>query len=707
MAEFDPKAYAQEVLGTKPDTEQPFDPKKYASLASPAPATGASPEGTPLQTARPFSPGESFLRLNTAATPGMAEEGGKAIDTATNYAERAGNVLGPVVRPALNVAERFISAPARAAIGTVIAPLKAAGQRMRGEPTEEYGMESPLSAISHTMVRGPQNAPTPQQMATGLGMSEEPGGEWLRKLGPQGQEVINAPSAATIGGTIIGAATDPITYMGYKAPIAAEVRGAAKGIGAVSRAAESVAESAGITAPRTVGNITRGIGSKLSEEAESLTHAKVLPDFAETAEVAARAGISPAELPKSVEFGPNSKVSVAESALYEKLGGEALRETHTNALNKVKTYLDSQIEGIGGGQILDETAAGQHLKTAYNDSVKAQMADQADSYKAIAADAGALPVNTDKLNAALDTYEQKANSMMEYSADKETGDVRPVTNSAGQNLLLQVNGVRQNSQNINQLANAISMVGQEAYRVPGLMEAPRDVPQLRQLYKDLRSTFIDNVREVAPDRADALVAHNDRMTNLLRNRELIEDTVKNVDKDPQQQFRAIMRTNVNRVQALRDIVGEDKFRPLKAAFIDSLGRVNPGGNWTFQNLISDMNRNEKFLKEILTPQELAELKKSTDLGLKIERTRGISTANTSAGMGVARAFRHPGEYIAETALNREYMEQLARKARQAAAPPQRNIPKTILQQGTRQVPMRYADQLLEEQRRKREAGQEP
>ena len=700
--EFDPNDYGEFNPAEYDAKEEEFNINEYT------PPVGAGPDQVPLAAAPKFSPTENTLRQTftggaplprplTAAVRGTGE-------AEEQYVAPWGRFLGPAAGAGLEGLRRLTVAPVTAAAGSYL--------KLMTHPTDLTWKDYPAVAAGRAMLTG--------EGATGGSMAEEMGlsdvqpdiGSGIKYSGPKGQEEVPLlPSPRTAVAQGINAAADPVTWMGFKAALT-PFKLAGRAASGVWKAGEDVAEYLGAKAPKTVGTAVRGVAKGLSEEVGSMTRAELSPELPKYAATAEKAGIDPADLPAGVRYGQGSRMENAESTMFEKPGGAELRELRQGTLDTTKKYVDDQISKISGGPVLDEVSAGEHLKKSYNSAVSQQMADQENSYKTIAGEYYMTPVPEKagaKLNAVLDEYEAKARAMEEHATvkDPESDNVRHVIqqNKMGENLSTVVAGIRENSRNLGELSRNIKIVGDEAYKVRGFYDAPADSIVLKKMYKDLRQTFIDTVQEIDPDRAAQLVEHNNRMTTLLSNRDLLEDIIKKADTDPAKQFSEIMKGNTSRVKALRQVIGEDNFRPLRGAYLESLGNTTGTGTWNFQGYINALNKNEKFLKEILTPQELADFRDATALGQKIESSKGISTARTSAGQEGHRQFRNIVGSTIDAAANRAYLDLMAQRAGGAAeeAGGLMNGPivRPVVRQAWRQGLPRYADIQAEEQKRRK------
>src|SRR5690606_37307787 len=73
--------------------------------------------------------------------------------------------------------------------------------------------------------------------------------------------------------------------------------------------------------------------------------------------------------PASVEFGPNSVLSRGERSVAEGPTGEALLNRHGTALEQVRKAVDKRFKDTGGGRLMDEIEAGQHLRDSFDRGV--------------------------------------------------------------------------------------------------------------------------------------------------------------------------------------------------------------------------------------------------------------------------------------------------------------------------------------------------
>lgn len=616
MADFDPAKYAAE------DDSEGFDPAAYAAELEPM-------------------------------TPAEAKAAQQALDSSqiTKVAKTVGGVAVKTAAFGGGLVDRVAGAPVRSAVGAGLA-----GQ-------------SPLSAYVEQFGGDPAKAPTGKDLAAQMGLSTEATLDAPLIFNPfdPAQKKVSPAGVAGFG---LDIATDPTTYIGPGAFIKGGAKGLGKaGMAGVKMAAKGTDIVTGTKAATKLLEGTEGAVKGVGLAAHEMFNPKVAADFPELAKIGESAGISPKDLPKSVEFGPDSSVSWAERGLYERPAGEAQRVKFHAVQQKVRDAFDQKVTQIGGGVVPTRVEAGNMLRKSYDDAITAHMSNQANSYKAVAGDLANVPID-DKVRGpieqVLQKYRDKAGSMIEFKTNPETGMIEKVPNAEGANLLLQLEGVAANTNTLGNLGDALKIVGAEAYRTRTLAMPPADVATLRQLYRDLSNGFVDTVKEINPERGAKLVEHNKRMHDVLKKRELVEDIIKNVDKDPDQVFKALMEGNTNRLQAVKELLPPEEFQALKATLVDGMRRETASGDWTFGRLHQQMRDKRKFLEVALEPGELKTLDEFSRLGNRLGEPR-LSTSGTGASIANQNIFKRGLEELKAGVANQTFVDSAAARGRLNAA----------------------------------------
>lgn len=601
-----------------------FDPQAYLSKK---------------QASTPFDP-EAYLANKG---PGLVEQWSQAgLDTMRS----AGTGLGKLASTAGTAGDYIGGAPTRAAIGA--------------------GLEgkNPATAFFGQYAKRPADAPTGKELAAKAGLSTEetlpaplifnPFDKAQQKVSPAGVvgfgvDVLADPTNLIPVGTIAKAGTTTtMKAVGTGAKAAAKATDLVLGTDKTMKALEAV----------------KGTGTALKQgvaaAGKKFFFPRVAEDFGEYAAIAEKHGISPAELPPSVEFGPNSAITYAWRSNYEGKLGEEARRKFGEVQGKVRAATDRVIEKIAGGTPPPtKLEAGAALRESYNANVAREMAMQDDSYRAIADAMPNVAVTGqayETLSKKLDRYANEAKQMLTFHKGS------PELRSEAQHILGMIEGVEASTKSLPEMRLALISIGREAFkaRAPGMI--PVDVAMMRQLYNDSREAFVDAVRQADPARAQALVEHNKRVSALFEDRKLLEKIVDNPAKDDAQVFDAIFSGGTNHVKALERIVDAETFNKLTATFVDDLRRETKSGEWTFGRLHQQLQNKRNVLSSILNREDMQAIDDLTRLGNRMGEPR-LSTSGTGASIAQQNWWSDAKAEVA----NLGFVQGMADRARNAAA----------------------------------------
>lgn len=526
------------------------------------------------------------------------------------------NILVPVAKGAAWAGEkfeRFTGAPARAAISAAL------------------DAENPVTAFAGQFGRDSSRAPTGKDLAAKVGVSTEASipAPWMNPFNPKQDRI----SPAGILGLGIDVLADPSNFI----PIAGQIKGAAKGGLAVADiAAQAVAKGSDLALGTKMATEVYG-GAKraakgLAEGVSGLVKAKVAPDFAELAKIAADHGIDPKNLPAMVEFGPDSAATQAYKANFEGPLGQAKREQLSVVRGQVREATDEAIRRLNGGaDIPDKLDAGEMIRQRYNAAVREEMSQQDNSYRAVAERYPNLQIDRAKLAESLKPIRDKAEEMLSLHSGN------PEISARGKHILGVLDVLEGTGEGIGPPApltisrarQYLRVIGEEAFssRPPGMV--PIDKKALGTVYDELRGGIMKSLEKADPEQASLLADHNKRIAKLFENRNLLEKHITNADKDGAQLFDSIFNGNVNRIAALRSILTPDEMGTLTATFLDGLRKEAASGEWTFGRFHQQLVNKEKFIKTLLFDKEAKEIDDLVKLGNRLGDGR-LSTSGTGA-----------------------------------------------------------------------------
>jgi hypothetical protein len=559
----------------------------------------------------------------------------------------------------------------------VVPPVAAVGRfvdRYVGAPTRAghaalQDGNNPFSAFWDQFGHDPENAPTGKDIAKKAGLSDKtlsdayPGlfsdkGEWY--LPQKGGNLDVSPAGVAGLGFDI---TDDWTNAIPPLLLAKEAAGAAKAAApVVAKATAGAADLATGTeaATKTVRAAEEG-GKLASDAVSSVVNPKVNPEWPKLVQIARRNGIPPETLSEALEFGPESFISRSTRNVAEGPVGQALLEKHNEGLNIINEAAANKVQTIGGGKLPANAAeAGALLKKAHEDAMKSFFDGIDLTYDSVQKYAPGLRLDreaADALSSKLNGIERQAKGFISRGDDYQR--------AYGQQLMRLVNSARQAS-SFKQFNELRQWIGKNSYA--------RDSQGLiRDMYHGLNDALESTVRtHVNPDFADEILANNKSMSDFFKENSKIVDTVKGGKVADETVFNRLF-SNTRQVAALQNILGPQRMRQLKGAYLQSLLKFNSDGTIAFGSTLNSFRRNAPVMSTVFSPKELGDISDIMHLGNEYG-----PAILSSSGTGASGMFKDLRRGVSEGLMNRGVIDKMKERARTGGAV---NVPEMPLKSG--------------------------
>lgn len=566
--------------------------------------------------------------------------------------------------------DRYTGAPARAGLSAAIKN------------------ENPLSAYANQFGEDPEKAPTGKDIARQVNVSDKP----MFKL-----PVIGDVSPAGVVGLGIDIVADPTTVVPVgaiakgvgKAAVAgtkAAAKGTAKAVIAGSQKAVELARMTDIgeKIATTTGKYTKPVAEGLQTTGRSLSklfNPKVADDFAELKGIALKNGIDPKILPEGVEFGENSIISRAARVQREGLLGEELLNKFQEGLIQVQKATDKRVSDIGGGVVLSKVDAGSVLRESFDKGVDSVLDNATTTYNSIIKEYPGLKISDDamkKLSSDLGGLERFAKRRAErgFSSSQR---------SQGEQLLQSVASIRQNNGSFKQMVEALRDIGDVAFKKKNTLELdPPDVERLQKLYGDIKDALYETIKSEVKDGdavAGALQINNSLISEMFSNKSVVSKVLGNPSLGPEKVFDSLVRnSDTAKIEALKNVIGADDWKMIKASFVDSLIKRADDGSFSFRDLSNTLRNKKDLVNAILDPAEVDAIAELTRLGDRW----GIAVMSTS-GTGASNIFKDALGSIKQGITNDAFIQALKERARNVQYLPERprgfSIPELPAPQG--------------------------
>jgi hypothetical protein len=274
----------------------------------------------------------------------------------------------------------------------------------------------------------------------------------------------------------------------------------------------------------------------------------------------------------------------------------------------------------------------------------------------------AAPKLYKKLEGSLSSVENAANNMLAYG-------VTAGRRTQGQQLLEAVGRIRASGGDYNTLASQLREIGEAAFKSKNILaDVTPDIKNLRKLYGDLSDTLINTTGKVmGEDVAADLITNNKFIQDFLTDKSVVAKTIGSKTASDEQVFKQLIKNgDTKKIDALSNILGEDKMKDLKAAFINSLMKENIEGQTGFRTLYNTLRDKKEVANRLFSPEELSDLNDLLTLGDRM----GIPILSTS-GTGASQSFGSIVKELPETIANKRLIEKMKEIARNKEA----NVPR--------------------------------
>lgn len=621
---------------------------------------------------------------------GFFEAAGALGKAAGNYALESAVTLGDYV-------DSVTGAPTRAAVSKAAEPIK---------PEEDYG---PDILVRATKAMGEfydkfgedvSKSPSPSQMMKDLGVSgdraftdreykgkpskvlrsHEEAKDWAngpeRLLGPfeplvgavlgkEGMESIRKNATyQDVYGVPAGVATDWTNAI----PVAKAVKaGAAKLPGAAAKLAALLGKGSASLVDATIGgNAVRktvdavdGATREAIKSTVKLANPKVAKDAEEFFAIAAKHGIDQKILPESIEFGKEGLPARMERWKREGPLGEESLKNYREAAHQVDNAIDTEIDKIGGGNLLDPNAAGRRIREAFDHQVKTYFDQFEETYNNIIKGVPGLNLTEEavgKINKELGRIERIAKRKMARGTNS-------TVRAQGKELMMKVDFLKDSKTSFKQMVEAIRDVGEDAFQAKRNPYAiPEDTKLTMDLYHTMKDALLDTVKvELGPEVAANLRNNNKMMSEFFDDKSLLGQVIGRKFVDDTEIFNALVKNgNATKIKALKRVLQPDDLAHVKGAVIESLVKRNIEDGISYRGLHNAMesSKSRQVLGALFEPDELKEIKDLMRLGDRL----GVPVLSTS-GTGASLSFANIPETLRSVITNDALIDVAKQKAR--------------------------------------------
>ena len=551
--------------------------------------------------------------------------------------------------------DRYTGAPTRAAIGSL----------------QEDVMEPGRAASAAFDAFG---NPDQTQVPTGKDIAAKAG---LSKESMFDLPLIGGVSPAGVAGLGVDVVADPTNIIPIGAGAKLMAKGAKAGAKGTAKAAKGMIKGGAKVADVATG--TKGIGNVVEKTFESAGDAtdamktyftpKRALDYDEMAAIATKNGIDPSALPEAVEFGKGSFISRASRKEAEGVLGQRLLAKHEAATDQINAAFNTKVASLSDN-VLDPAEAGKYIRDSFDDSVD-EMFNQVDfTYSTAGQQIPGLNIK-DFHPKAYKNLQRSLLKIEDEAIDMQKFGVTGARRTQGQQLEKAVEIIRSADGDYNTIVKQLREVGEAAFKSQNILaDIPPDIKKLRKMYFDTQDTLIETTRQAMGDEvADNLILNNKYMKEFFADKSIVANTIGNKKLSDEKVFmQLISNGDTKKIEALGNILGPDKMKQLKGAFVDGLVKKNIEGDMGFRS-VSNALRNKKLVaSKILDPQELTDLNDILRLGDRMD----IPIMSTS-GTGASQSFGSVAKSIPESMVNRQIIEKMKNKARGVSEPPPQPI----------------------------------
>lgn len=560
--------------------------------------------------------------------------------------------------------DAYTGAPTRAAIGAI-----ATGQ----------GLGGAVSKFGEQFGADPSLAPTGKEIAEVAGLSTEPLIQTSRPIpveGPQGRIITTPqgqplmqeaalPSPAGAAGLAIDVLADYSNFI----PVGAVIGGVAKGTkGAVKSVLKGSLAAADMATGKNVTEAAQQTSRILDNAAQAVKRRfkpEVAEDFTRFSEIAKKNGIDPSILPETVEFGPQSTVTLKAKTIAEGPGGEAIQKRFQKAEQAISEALDTKLKTIAGGEKLSRVEAGEMLINAYNDGIKKFFDQDFITHDRIMKNAPGLNLTQDslgKVNKRLNEMSRYAKGRLQRGFGDQPGQAAQILKDVE---TLRRSFDKQGNLSYKRATEALRNIGEEAFKkVPaGAEKLPIDRSKLRELYFDLRDAMIDTVDfNQGAEIGQELRKANELISDFLDEKSVVNKIFEG-DLAPEKVVsRLVDSGDSKKVEALRAILPAEDFNKFKGVLVNESLIKNADGDILFPSSIKKLSSRESLLSKALDPQEAQDLTELLELGNRTGSFR-FNMSNTDRARRFSDFFNELGASIVDEST----LEQVKNAARKRSA----------------------------------------
>lgn len=542
-----------------------------------------------------------------------------------------------------NTVDSYTGAPVRSAIGAI------------------QNDQSPLQAYVKQFGKDPGLAPTGKQIAEKAGFSAEDKYKIpFSYISPGLPDVEFSPAGAVGLAVDIGADPTNVIPVGAAAKMGARL-GVKGGIEAARLGAKGTALGIDVITGAKAGAKTLEYAGEKADQVRKVIENYFKPtradDFEKLFAIAQKNGIDTSKLPEAVEFGKDSLITRLSRARAEGPLGEKFLKDFTESLDQVDNATNKAIESIGSGIVPNREQAGKILRDGYDEAVGNLFKENQVRYSQIVKQHPQLKVSPEAMT---DVY-KKLNDVTNFAERRLKGGVTAVQEEQAKRLLRTVDSIRNSDGSFENLYNAMSDIGEAAYKPQNTMAAiPADVDKMRDIYNTLSSTLIGTVqKQVGPKVAEDLVKSNQAISGFMKATEPFAKKLGDASLANETIFDSLIKRGDSRqLQSLQAIIPPDKFQQVKAAYLDSLLPRNAEGGVQYRTWSNIMNKEKERMAQLLNPEEAESLTELATLGTRF----GTPILSTS-GTGASNRLRNLPTAIADAVLDDTAIDKMKMSAR--------------------------------------------
>lgn len=520
-----------------------------------------------------------------------------------------------------------------------------------GAPTRTFindmaqgqGFVNSISNAATQFGADPTRAPTGQEVAKNLGLSEERGSIKRNPLAVQDEaRAFNRPQAlvpqtaevyspAQVAGVGIDLVADPLNFI----PVAAIAKVAGKGAkgaktatGFVAKNSVKAIEAATDTSflSRTGETVSR-YGESVADSVKNWFNPKVAPDFPEFQKIAADNGIDPAILPETVEFGAKSRIAKKAKQVAEGPAGAVVEKRFLEAAGAAENAFETRLAATSGGKVMSPADTGQFLAESYNKAVKQFFEQDFVTYDSVVRSAPGANLTQD----ALKNVQSKITGLRNKAKGRLTRGFGGQQEEAASILkdldVFQRSLDKQGNMSLKRANDLLKNLGEEAFKkYPIGTKIPTDQKALQEVYFSLRESIVETVAHTGGQKmANELAMSNQIMSDFLKENGRIKK-IFDGDLARDEIFKKVQGFDLDEIDAMKSILPPEDFNKFKGAYINSLVIRNAEGGVLWKSSMKKMAGKADHIKAILDPEEAKGLADIMKLGDRI----GDPILNTSS-----------------------------------------------------------------------------